>query len=403
MLGVVIAIGRDSRPGIPPRQPYRQPRDVLAAALATALGLAALLLQPAPVDVAPAPSSPACCSDPISGTNWRPPSRLSGPVDGILLHRAVGMGINLGMIVQHPINVIGFTSGCWQSRASASTDQLRRLVGGKRQGFADAGPGAGAVRRFAFVLFGAARARHHAGRSGRTADPGGSPVDGDRPVLFILGDRYDAKRAAEAEPQADEMPHEANPGGRLPASAGSARSSDGYCVCAASVPPRWTRTAKVDMMRRFGIQAYYGNAISGGARCRPGRRGGILVLAIDDIETSLRCAEMVRKHFPQVQIVARARDRFHAYRLMDLGVTLQMREAFKSSLEMAHDLSRRWANRPRWRRQIVERFAAHDEGAPQSATGAYHDEGQLIQSQMGARGNWPPCSNKLSTAVCSRR
>ena len=42
--------------------------------------------------------------------------------------------------------------------------------------------------------------------------------------------------------------------------------------------------------------------------------------------SALRCAELVRKHFPQVQIVARARDRFHAYRLMDLGVHLQMRE-----------------------------------------------------------------------------
>ena len=106
----------------------------------------------------------------------------------------------------------------------------------------------------------------------------------------------------------------------------------------------------------------------------------ILVLAIDDIETSLRCAEIVRKHFPHVQIVARARDRFHAYRLMDLGVTLQMREAFKSSLEMARMIFEVLGKPPAVARQIVERFAAHDQELLKREQALYHDEGQLIQS-----------------------
>ena len=44
------------------------------------------------------------------------------------------------------------------------------------------------------------------------------------------------------------------------------------------------------------------------------------MLAIDDVEASLRVAEMVRKHFPDLPIYARARDRIHVHKLMDLGV-----------------------------------------------------------------------------------
>ena len=47
----------------------------------------------------------------------------------------------------------------------------------------------------------------------------------------------------------------------------------------------------------------------------------MFVFAIDDVEASLRTAELVHRHFPGVEIHARARNRMHAYRLMDLGVS----------------------------------------------------------------------------------
>jgi voltage-gated potassium channel Kch len=44
-------------------------------------------------------------------------------------------------------------------------------------------------------------------------------------------------------------------------------------------------------------------------------------------------AEMVRKHFSGLPIYARARDRTHVHKLMDLGVTIIERETFLSALE----------------------------------------------------------------------
>src|SRR5574337_794742 len=78
---------------------------------------------------------------------------------------------------------------------------------------------------------------------------------------------------------------------------------------------------QVDFLRRFGNEVYYGDAsrldvleAAGVGRAR------VFVLAIDDVEASLKTAALLRKHYPGVPVIARARNRFHAYKLMDLGV-----------------------------------------------------------------------------------
>src|SRR5699024_146235 len=57
----------------------------------------------------------------------------------------------------------------------------------------------------------------------------------------------------------------------------------------------------------------------------------------DNEEASLRCARTVRRYFPQLQIVARARNRHHAYALIELGINVIHRETFLTSLDMAGD------------------------------------------------------------------
>jgi glutathione-regulated potassium-efflux system protein KefB len=49
---------------------------------------------------------------------------------------------------------------------------------------------------------------------------------------------------------------------------------------------------------------------------------------------------MVRKHFPDLPVYARARDRIHVHKLMDLGVEIIERETFLSALELTHRLLR---------------------------------------------------------------
>ncbi|MFO1350845.1 MAG: monovalent cation:proton antiporter-2 (CPA2) family protein [Gammaproteobacteria bacterium] len=136
---------------------------------------------------------------------------------------------------------------------------------------------------------------------------------------------------------------------------------------------------QVDFIRKFGNQIYYGDASRLDLlRAAKAERAKIFVLAIDDVEAALRTAETVRRHFPNLTICARARNRRHAYQLMDLGVTILQRETFHSSLELArqvlHGLGYTSADSDR----AVVTFRRHDEERLRSDHRLRGDEERLI-------------------------
>jgi voltage-gated potassium channel Kch len=387
VLGVVIAIGRPLLDRVFRHVSRIDSREMFtAAALATALGLA-LLMEASGLSMSLGAFVAGVL---LSDSDFR--HELEGsiaPFQGLLMgffFIAVGMGINLGMIVQHPINVIGFTVGLLAIKGFGLYG-LRRLVGGGAKESRMEALALAQCGEFAFVLFGVARASSLL------------PLDvveqltlavalsmAIAPLLFIIGDRINAKEvASQPERPADEMPDEPNP--VVIAGFGRVGQIIGRILRVRGVP--FTALDKdldeVDMVRRFGAQAYYGNAahleVLDAARVGEAK---VLILAIDDIETSIRCAELVRKHFPHVQIVARARDRFHAYRLMDLGVTLQMRETFKSSLALATMTFEALGKPPAAAQHIVDLFARNDQELLKRQQALYHDESQLIQSTKDA-------------------
>jgi monovalent cation:proton antiporter-2 (CPA2) family protein len=119
---------------------------------------------------------------------------------------------------------------------------------------------------------------------------------------------------------------------------------------------------QVQLVNQFGNKSYFGDAsrlsILEAAEVGKARA---FVLAIDDIESSLKTAELVKTYFPRVPIYARARNRRHVHQLMDLGIENIERETFLSSLEMTRDLLR-GLNLPEGEiRFAVDMFKEHDE------------------------------------------
>ena len=111
---------------------------------------------------------------------------------------------------------------------------------------------------------------------------------------------------------------------------------------------------QIEALRRFGWRVYYGDATrldllrtAGAATAR------VFVLAIDDVEQSVRVAALVREHFPHLQIVARARNVQHYFKLRELGITMIERETLDSSLMSARSvlglLGGSRTTRARWR------------------------------------------------------
>jgi voltage-gated potassium channel Kch len=93
---------------------------------------------------------------------------------------------------------------------------------------------------------------------------------------------------------------------------------------------------QVDFVRKFGNKIHYGDASKLDLlRAAGAQNARVFVLAIDDMESSMRVLEIVKTTFPHLQIVARARNRQHAYALLAAGVEHVIRETFPSSVSAA--------------------------------------------------------------------
>ena len=141
----------------------------------------------------------------------------------------------------------------------------------------------------------------------------------------------------------------------------------------------------VDFVRRFGNRIFYSDAgrieVLRAARAD---RARYFVLAIADVEESLRIAEAVRRNFPHLRIFAAARDRNHAMRLMDLGITDVMRRSYGSSIELTSSLLQALGQSPEQVERDIARFRTHDEATLLRQHAVYRDEAQLLQTSRDA-------------------
>ncbi|CAN5285655.1 glutathione-regulated potassium-efflux system protein KefC [soil metagenome] len=143
---------------------------------------------------------------------------------------------------------------------------------------------------------------------------------------------------------------------------------------------------QVESMRKFGWRVFYGDAkrldlmrTAGAATAK------ILVLAVDDVEQSVEVAKMVRENFPQLTIVARARNVAHYFQLHDLGVTMIERETLDSALMSARSVLEQLGWEPHQARTLALRFRRHN--IVQLAQMAPHrkDEAKLIAAAKQGR------------------
>jgi monovalent cation:proton antiporter-2 (CPA2) family protein len=310
------------------------------------------------------------------------------PFKGLLLglfFMSVGMSVDLGILVAKPALVLGIAIGLMLIKAAVL--MAVGLVAG--HGLASARRLAVALSQggeFAFVLFALA------------VGSGVMPQDlsdllvisvtismASTPLLLVLGDSL-GRRA----PRAPDAPYDEidAPEARvIIAGFGRVGQIVGRVLVARGIPftALDISSEQIESVRRFGNRAYYGDASRLDLlRAAKADSAEVLVIAIDNVEASLRTAETARRHFPNIRIFARARNRFHAHRLMDLGVEQIKRETFASSLEMAEQVLVATGMQGWDARDTVATFRAHDERTLERQFAVYHDETQLIQSSKDA-------------------
>lgn len=136
---------------------------------------------------------------------------------------------------------------------------------------------------------------------------------------------------------------------------------------------------QVETLRKFGWRVFYGDATrldllrtAGAASAR------VLVLAIDDAAQSLKAARTVREHFPQLTIVARARNIQHTLALRRLGVTLVERETLGSALVSGRSVLETLGWDVGHAEDLMKRFRHHTEEQIEAMLPHHDDRERLI-------------------------
>jgi glutathione-regulated potassium-efflux system ancillary protein KefC len=143
---------------------------------------------------------------------------------------------------------------------------------------------------------------------------------------------------------------------------------------------------QVETVRRFGFTVYYGDATrldllrtAGAASAR------VLVLAIDDMEQSLKVADLAREHFPQLTVVARARNVQHYYALRDRGVAFVERETLDAALASGRSVLEQMGWLPHHARQLAMRFRRHNVEQVERMWPHHKDQAQLMAMAKAGR------------------
>jgi glutathione-regulated potassium-efflux system protein KefB len=303
-----------------------------------------------------------------------------------LFFMAVGMSANIGLIIGEPLRVLTLAVGLLTVKFLVllvlgrlfkySKDCARNLAFVLPQG-----------GEFAFVIFGAAVVEQVMARE--LADLLVVVVTltmAVTPLLVLFNERIVQRwlrpRTAERFDTIDDGEHQV-----VIAGFGRFGQVIGRLLRMKQIPFTAIESSseQVEVVRRYGAKVYYGD---------PGRldllraahvdKAKVFVLTISDVVASVKAAELVKRHFPNVAIYARARNRHHAHLLMDVGVKYVIRETWLSALEMGKHVLGDVGQSQEEAQHAVDMFQHHDEQTLLRQRAIHHDEQKLIQSSKDA-------------------
>lgn len=169
--------------------------------------------------------------------------------------------------------------------------------------------------------------------------------------------------------------------GRFGQIVGRLLSSQGYHLSILDHSP-----SQIEMLKRFGNKVFYGDAARKDLLEASGaNEAQLLVIAIDDADKIIEIALLAQKHYPNLQIAARAIDRHHAYELLRIGVKAIKRETFESALELGISALELLGNSPEDSKRAGKLFSDHDKESMHVLSkvwGDDHSYGVAVKQRM---------------------
>jgi len=285
------------------------------------------------------------------------------PFKGLLLGLffiSVGMSVDFGVLREKPLIVIGLILGLFAVKGAVLWLIAReaRLPANERPLFilllAQGG-------EFAFVLLGLGAGNEAIPREAAQAITLAVALSMlATPILLLLHDRVLAPRFAHAGAK---PVHETPQAGKvIVAGLGRVGQVVARLLHASGYEPTVLDDDPdhVEQSRKFGFRVFYGDATRLDLLHAAGaERAEFLIIALDSDATS-GLARTAKAHFPNLRIIARARDMRHLFELRDIGVEVIERETFRSALALGERALAAIGADPKRARRAARAFGRHD-------------------------------------------
>ncbi|MBL0208325.1 MAG: glutathione-regulated potassium-efflux system protein KefC [Propionivibrio sp.] len=143
---------------------------------------------------------------------------------------------------------------------------------------------------------------------------------------------------------------------------------------------------QIEQLRKFGFKVFYGDAARVDLLHAAGAdQAALLVNAIDDIEDSLLLTDIVHENFPNLKIIARARNVTHYVELRSRGVDVIERETFEAALKAGrHVLETLGIDRFR-ARDMANIFRRHNVRGLEALIPVFQDEASRVSAVKAGR------------------
>ncbi len=307
------------------------------------------------------------------------------PFKGLLLGLffiTVGMSVDVGMLLRDPLRLLSIVAGFMSIKAvilvllarrfgMCDTSSSLKLAAAMAQG-----------GEFAFVIFALAA------QTGALS----ATVNAEltlavtvsmllTPLLYVLAERATRGMQSPPQPAFDTIDDEGNEVliagfGRVGQIVGRLLRMSGRPFTALEFDPD-----QVSMVRSYGNKVHFGDARRLDVlRAAGADKAKLFVIATADMETSLSIAQTCKRYFPNLTIVARARNRRHVHKLMDLGITHIFRDTLLSSIAMGERVFEQLGIGREESERLARLFLDRDEQLLAEQFAVHDSEEKLIQT-----------------------
>ncbi|WP_458626584.1 monovalent cation:proton antiporter-2 (CPA2) family protein [Winogradskyella sp. PC D3.3] len=119
---------------------------------------------------------------------------------------------------------------------------------------------------------------------------------------------------------------------------------------------------RVDFLRKMGFEVYYGDATRIDLLESAGiAEAKILICAIDNPDVTKQIAKRVKEKYPHIELMIRAKNRYVAFELLNMGIDNIYRETLETSLTLASDVLAKVGFQKDTLKQQVQNFIKYDE------------------------------------------